>query len=138
MVSRRWLIARALSVLGLGLVLSCRSKRTQGRERVLRMALAQLKPGINTFPLERLLLIREGNSIGCVSLTCTHQVCALKINPNGGFACPCHGSEFNAQGQVLNGPATKALPWYKLSLEADGFISVDLKTQVDPLWRLQV
>jgi isorenieratene synthase len=45
-----------------------------------------------------------------MSLTCTHQGCTVKRQANGQFLCPCHGSLFSADGQVLSGPATQDLP----------------------------
>lgn len=43
-----------------------------------------------------------------VSLTCTHLGCRVAIAP-GGFACPCHGSRFDAAGAPIAGPARAAL-----------------------------
>ena len=39
---------------------------------------------------------------------CTHAGCALKIE-DGAVECPCHGSKFNFDGSVANGPATEPL-----------------------------
>ena len=37
---------------------------------------------------------------------CTHMGCPLEYNEaERSFDCPCHGSRFSVQGEVLNGPA---------------------------------
>ena len=46
-----------------------------------------------------------------VSRICTHQSCtvALPGGPGATLDCPCHGSRFRTNGQVVNGPAARAL-----------------------------
>jgi thiosulfate dehydrogenase [quinone] large subunit len=42
--------------------------------------------------------------------TCPHQGCTVAfVSVSQGFACPCHGSRFDAQGKLLAGPATSGL-----------------------------
>lgn len=42
---------------------------------------------------------------------CPHLGCALKWNPRErSWDCPCHGSRFDADGKLLNNPATGDLP----------------------------
>jgi thiosulfate dehydrogenase (quinone) large subunit len=42
--------------------------------------------------------------------SCPHQGCPVSfVSPSAGFACPCHGSRFDSQGQVVNGPAQRGL-----------------------------
>ncbi|GAB4426353.1 MAG: hypothetical protein Kow002_15680 [Anaerolineales bacterium] len=48
------------------------------------------------------------------SLSCTHLGCTLEAD-GAEFSCPCHGSRFDEDGDVLAGPAQ--IPLKKLSLE---------------------
>jgi thiosulfate dehydrogenase [quinone] large subunit len=42
--------------------------------------------------------------------TCPHQGCTVNfVSASAGFSCPCHGSRFDASGQLINGPATRGL-----------------------------
>jgi Rieske Fe-S protein len=44
------------------------------------------------------------------SATCTHTGCIVHWNPfEKCWDCPCHGSHFAPEGQVLNGPALQPL-----------------------------
>jgi glycine/D-amino acid oxidase-like deaminating enzyme/nitrite reductase/ring-hydroxylating ferredoxin subunit len=46
-----------------------------------------------------------------VSLTCTHLGCRLAWNAaETSWDCACHGSRFDVDGNILNGPAVKPLP----------------------------
>ncbi len=41
-------------------------------------------------------------------LECTHRGCELNVG-GGIYSCPCHGSEFSKEGEVLKGPADQKL-----------------------------
>lgn len=44
---------------------------------------------------------------------CTHMGCRLEWNPEEkSWDCPCHGSRFDEEGNLLNGPARKSLSCY--------------------------
>jgi cytochrome b6-f complex iron-sulfur subunit len=45
-------------------------------------------------------------------LKCTHRDCELNVG-GGIYSCPCHGSEFSVQGDVLEGPAEDKLKTFK-------------------------
>jgi cytochrome b6-f complex iron-sulfur subunit len=79
----------------------------------------------------RVCVVREGNKIAAISTTCTHLGCIVGISDTG-FACPCHGSRFDQDGNVTGGPAPKALPWYRVSLAPNGELEIDKGTEVDP------
>ena len=46
-----------------------------------------------------------------VSRICTHEGCTIALPgaPGATLDCPCHGSRFRTSGQVVNGPAARAL-----------------------------
>jgi len=80
---------------------------------------------------QRIVIIREGNRLAAMSTTCTHLGCIVGLSDTG-FACPCHGSRFDQDGNVTGGPAPKPLPWYKVSLTPNGEIEVDKDTVIQP------
>ena len=51
--------------------------------------------------------------IAAISLVCTHLGCTVSRIETG-FLCPCHGSQYDGDGNVVGGPAPKTLPWKKL------------------------
>lgn len=76
-------------------------------------------------------VVREGRKLAAISTTCTHLGCTVGLSETG-FACPCHGSRFDQDGNVTGGPAPKALPWYKVSLAPNGDIEVDKSAEIAP------
>ncbi|MEO7363558.1 MAG: Rieske 2Fe-2S domain-containing protein [Gemmatimonadaceae bacterium] len=47
---------------------------------------------------------------------CTHEGCTVSGYSGGRMICPCHGSEFNQNGQVVNGPAASSLREYAVTM----------------------
>jgi glycine/D-amino acid oxidase-like deaminating enzyme/nitrite reductase/ring-hydroxylating ferredoxin subunit len=51
-----------------------------------------------------------GGAVHAVSLRCTHLGCLLRFNAaERSWDCPCHGSRFDVDGGVLEGPAVSPL-----------------------------
>ena len=66
---------------------------------------------------EKLAVYRspEGN-LHVLSAVCTHMKCIVRWNEvERSWDCPCHGSRFSPQGQVLEGPALVALEKKEIS-----------------------
>ncbi len=78
-----------------------------------------------------LFVYRDYEGIKAVSAVCTHLGCILEKSTDG-FECPCHGSCYNNNGEVLSGPAPRDLSWFQVSRAADGKIVVDPGKTVDP------
>jgi isorenieratene synthase len=49
-----------------------------------------------------------------LSLSCTHQGCTVQPTEDGEFRCPCHGSVFDHEGQVVRGPAKRNLARFSI------------------------
>jgi cytochrome b6-f complex iron-sulfur subunit len=86
---------------------------------------AQVIPGRNV------RVIANAGGIAALSMTCTHLGCVVDEMEDG-FSCPCHGSMFGPQGEVLSGPAPRGLRWLEVSMAADGSLVVDAQKEVRP------
>ena len=56
------------------------------------------------------------------STTCTHAGCAVNKIADGTINCPCHGSKYNLDGSVANGPATKSLEAKTVTVQGDSIV----------------
>jgi len=60
----------------------------------------------------------EDGELHAVSATCTHLGCDVHWNPaERSWDCPCHGSRFDCDGLVLEGPATTPLETVTVSVD---------------------
>ncbi|HEY5270397.1 MAG TPA: Rieske (2Fe-2S) protein [Anaerolineales bacterium] len=69
------------------------------------------------------LLLHTQSGFSAISLVCTHLGCTVESKPEG-FACPCHGSRFDLQGNVTRGPAEKSLHSLRTGITSDGKLHV--------------
>lgn len=84
---------------------------------------------------------RDANGIYAMTLTCTHQGCNMAVNGNvspSGIACTCHGSRFDANGNVKSGPANDPLQHFAVSADSAGNLTVHGGTDVSSSTRLKV
>lgn len=65
------------------------------------------------------ILLHTEAGFSALSLVCTHLGCTLEQTAEG-FTCPCHGSQFGADGTALHGPAEKPLASLHIEQNADG------------------
>jgi len=70
------------------------------------------------------ILLKKGQSdVLALSLLCTHVCCELNYDSTADeLYCPCHGSLFDSQGNVLIGPATVPLPTVQVTIDGAGNI----------------
>jgi Rieske Fe-S protein len=68
------------------------------------------------------VIIRKGEEqVLVLDARCTHQQCTVAVNADAReLDCPCHGSRFDYDGKVLNGPATLPLPQLHAKLTRNG------------------
>jgi len=65
------------------------------------------------------LLIHSKDGFSALSLVCTHLGCTVEATTTG-FDCPCHGSSYELDGSLANGPATSALETLRIEQAPDG------------------
>ena len=98
---------------------------------------AAFPSGSVTFlPDRHLYVFNSADGFFAVSSLCTHLGCNVK-HIGQGFECPCHGSRFDENGRVVQGPAPQPLPWYAISLSPREQLIVDLDQTVGPEFRLR-
>lgn len=61
----------------------------------------------------------DGSTIRAFTSTCTHQECTIDSFQGNVFKCPCHGSQYDASGEVVQGPAPQALAEYSVTRSGD-------------------
>ncbi len=92
---------------------------------------SEFPPGtIAMRPEQKVCIIATEEGISAVSLVCTHLGCLVKLTEDG-FDCPCHGSKFDDQGEVVAGPAPRALLWLAVSQAPDGTLLADRAKEVE-------
>lgn len=77
--------------------------------------LRDLAPGegkVLTFKKNKVAAYRDADGrVSLCSAVCTHLQCIVAWNPaEKTWDCPCHGSRFQPDGQVISGPAEEPLP----------------------------
>jgi cytochrome b6-f complex iron-sulfur subunit len=80
---------------------------------------------------QRIVVVREQQGFAAISVKCTHLGCTVRAT-EGGFECPCHGSQFDSDGFVTGGPAPAPLDWYQISVAPNGELEVDKSVRVSP------
>ena len=76
-----------------------------------------------------------------INSVCTHLGCVVPWNANENkFMCPCHGSQYDATGKVVRGPAPLSLALAHADVTEDDKVSLspwtetDFRTDEAPWW----
>ena len=71
-----------------------------------------------TFLRKYLIIKRDKTTV--LSARCTHLGCTIDKLENNRLICPCHGSEFDLDGNAVKGPAFRNLKKIPSHVTADG------------------
>jgi cytochrome b6-f complex iron-sulfur subunit len=74
------------------------------------------------------VLAQPGGGFAALSPICTHLGCTVEIEGER-LVCPCHGSTYDREGAVLQGPAERPLARYRTRLSPDGVLTIDLRSR---------
>ena len=79
----------------------------------------------------RAYVIGAPGGVYALSAVCTHLGCITRYRSDeNAIACPCHGSRFDLEGDVVNGPAPRPLPWLDVQINPAGNLVVDTSVVV--------
>jgi Rieske Fe-S protein len=90
---------------------------------------------------EPVVLGRDAGGLYAMTTTCTHQGCEVEPSGTGSSAtlnCPCHGSRFDRNGNVIRGPAGSPLVHFAVTVDASGNITIHGDQRVDASTRTTV
>ena len=64
------------------------------------------------------VVVHDALGLRAMSAICTHEGCLVHDTPaRRELVCPCHGAAYDYQGNVLRGPAKRALSWLEVTDE---------------------
>lgn len=69
------------------------------------------------------MILHTKDGFKALSSVCTHLGCTVEER-QGGFACPCHGSRYDALGGVTRGPAAQPLRQLRVEIGQTGHLMV--------------
>ena len=78
-------------------------------------------------PGEPVCIGRDAGGLYAMTLTCTHEGCDISTQgsvSSSGISCNCHGSRFDANGNVVRGPARDPLQHFAVSVDAQQNITI--------------
>ena len=67
----------------------------------------------------------SASAFTAIEAVCTHEGCTITGAAGDIYVCPCHGSRYNRDGQVVNGPAKSSLRKYATTF-TDGVVTIAL------------
>jgi len=70
------------------------------------------------------VIYQTQNGFQAFSLVCTHLGCTVEEDGDN-FSCPCHGSQFDQDGDVLKGPAVEDLIELKVHISNEGSLMLE-------------
>lgn len=129
-LNRREFLVRAAAASAAGALLSACGDGEIGGTLAPEQRSGQLVVSVAAFPALATagVLVRVGpwqaakrtgaGTFDAFDMTCTHQGCLTNITNGQRFDCPCHGSRFSSDGDVLRGPALSPLTTLPTSYDA--------------------
>jgi Rieske Fe-S protein len=121
-IKRRDFLILAASVLA-----GSKAEANPASERVVDVGPASnfAKDGVYAaFESQGFFIVRKGSQLLALSAFCTHRRCKLAAQSDRSFYCRCHGSTFDPNGKVTEGPAKRDLSQLSLTVNEKGNVLV--------------
>ncbi len=75
----------------------------------------QIPKGVSFY--NKIIVVNSDEEMKIFSSRCTHLGCKINKLEGENLVCPCHGSTYNLNGEVIKGPASNSLE--RLSYKID-------------------
>jgi Rieske Fe-S protein len=121
-IKRRDFLILAASVLA-----GSKAEANPASERVVDVGPASnfAKDGVYAaFETQGFFIVRKGSQLLALSAFCTHRRCKLAAQSDRSFYCRCHGSTFDPNGKVTEGPAKRDLSQLSITVNEKGNVLV--------------
>jgi Rieske Fe-S protein len=121
-IKRRDFLILAASVLA-----GSKAQANPASERIVDVGPANnfAKDGVYAaFESQGFFIVRKGSQFLALSAFCTHRRCKLAAKSDRSFYCRCHGSTFDPNGKVTEGPAKRDLPQFSVAVNEKGNLLV--------------
>jgi Rieske Fe-S protein len=119
---------REFLLLATGLAVGCQSGQGHSHaERAVSVGPVSFyaRDGVYTrFRDQGIFIVRRGEKLFALSSICTHRKCKLNAESDRSFYCQCHGSTFDPDGHVTEGPARRNLPLLPIYTDDKGRLQV--------------
>jgi cytochrome b6-f complex iron-sulfur subunit len=69
-------------------------------------------------PQAEAVVFHDAQGLTALSLVCPHLGCVVNMKDDG-FTCPCHGSRYQLDGSLINGPSNRPLRSLRLEITSD-------------------
>ena len=133
-LNKLWAVLGVIAVAEIAVIVTRYFKpREREQDTVLADAIVEAGPVANfevgtvtAFVRGKFYLARlDDGGFLAMSRRCTHLNCTVPwVEKEGRFVCPCHASEFDITGAVINPPAPRALDLFPVTIE-NGVVKVD-------------
>jgi Rieske Fe-S protein len=93
---------------------------------------ADVPAGLSVLAGHSVLLGSDAGGVYAMTSVCTHAGCTVPPS----LTCPCHGSQYDENGNNTRGPAQLPLKHFLLTVDDSGELFIDLTQTVDAAVRV--
>ena len=109
-------------------LLTAANSREDEKNRHVKIPL-NLPDGVHFF--DQVIITKKGKTLTVLSSICPHLGCRIRSFQDDRLVCPCHGSQYSAEGKLIKGPSRNDLTILAYYFdEKEGKIVVDTKKSV--------
>jgi cytochrome b6-f complex iron-sulfur subunit len=122
-----WVAAMGVLVYQMGRFMRARDLQSSPKPVVVAGKLSDFPPGSLTYVGDARAWVENKNgNLKALDAVCSHMGCLVQKRETAvsGFQCPCHGSQYGADGAVERGPAERPLRHLSVDTTANDIVVI--------------